>query len=81
MSVPKGPLAKLTVKMAAEKAGVSAALVYKWCDERRLRHYRLGGEGKKGKILIEESDLEAFLQSVCVEATGNPDEGPLKHIC
>jgi excisionase family DNA binding protein len=71
---------KLSVKQAAERAGVSLALLYQWCDERRLAHYRCGGEGKRGKILIAEEDLDGFLQSVRVAATGATDDGPLKHI-
>ncbi len=31
---------KLTVKQAAARAGISAQLVYLWCEERRLMHYR-----------------------------------------
>jgi excisionase family DNA binding protein len=58
----------LTIKQAAERAAVSAALVYEWCDERRLPHYRVGGAGKRGKILIELADLDAFLASLKVDA-------------
>jgi excisionase family DNA binding protein len=65
---------KLTVKRAAERAGVSTALVYRWCDERRLPHYRAGGKGRRGKILIEPSDLDSFLESLKVETPEDPDE-------
>jgi excisionase family DNA binding protein len=58
----------LTVKQAAERANVSTALVYQWCEERRLPHYRLGGKGKRGKLLINPADLDAFMQSLRVEA-------------
>jgi excisionase family DNA binding protein len=71
---------RLSVKQAAERAGVSPAMVYQWCDERRLAHYRCGGEGKRGKIVISEEDLDAFVQSIRVEAAGVSDEGPLRHI-
>ena len=53
---------KLTVKEAGEYAGVSPALVYQWCQEQRLPHYRLGSEGKRGKILIDPRDLDDFMQ-------------------
>ena len=69
----------LTVKQAAVRAGVSAALVYQWADERRLIHYRLGGQGKRGKVMIDPDDLDAFL--VTCRVTEPPDEdGPLTNI-
>ena len=40
----------LSVKQAAERARVSESLIYRWCAERRLRHYRLGGNGRRGRI-------------------------------
>jgi excisionase family DNA binding protein len=54
---------KLSPKECAQRAGVSVALVYQLCDERRLTHYRVGGRGRRGKILIDPEDLEAFLES------------------
>ena len=53
---------KLTVKEAGEYAGVSPALIYLWCQEQRLPHYRFGSEGRRGKILIDPADLEAFMR-------------------
>jgi excisionase family DNA binding protein len=53
---------KLTAKQAAQQAGVSLALVYAWCQEQRLPHYRFGGEGRRGKIMIDEADLTQFLE-------------------
>ena len=58
----------LTVKQAATKAGVSPGLVYLWCAERRLPHVRAGGMGRRGRILIEESDLADLLASCRVLA-------------
>jgi len=58
----------LTVRGAAEKAGVSISLLYQWIDERRLPHYRAGGKGRRGKILISPQDLEAFMGSLRVDA-------------
>ncbi len=69
----------LTPKEAADRIGVSSSLVYQWCDERRLPHYRMGGKGRRGKILIAPKDLDAFLASCRV--TEPPDEdGPLTHL-
>ena len=53
----------LTVKAAAEKLGISEAMIYGWCASGRLAHLRLGGAEKRGSIRIQESDLEAFLGS------------------
>ena len=57
----------LTVKQVAEKLRISASLVYSWCEDHLLPHYRMGGKGKRGKILIEEAALDTFLQSRKVE--------------
>jgi excisionase family DNA binding protein len=58
----------LTVKQVAQRLGISASLVYSWCEDRLLPHYRMGSRGKRGKILIEEAALNAVLQSRKVEA-------------
>ena len=54
-------MAKLTVKQAGEYAGVSPALIYQWCHEQRLPHYRFGTEGRRRKILIDAKDLDQFM--------------------
>jgi Helix-turn-helix domain len=54
--------AKVTVKDAGKHAGVSPALIYQWCQEQRLPHYRFGSEGRRGRILIDIADLEKFMQ-------------------
>ncbi len=59
---------KLTVKEAAEHAGVSISLIYQLCEERRLPHYRLGGKGKRGKIMIDPRDLDNLLEDLRVDA-------------
>lgn len=61
-------MAKVTIKQAADRTGMSTSLLYQICAERRLPHFRLGRDGKRGKILIEESDLDAFLLASKVEA-------------
>lgn len=46
-----------------------------------LPHYRMGGKGKRGKILIEEASLDAFLQSCKVESKAvDTSSLGLKHI-
>jgi len=58
----------LTVKQVAARLRISPSLVYSWCEDQLLPHYRMGGKGKRGKILIEEAVLDAFLQSRKVES-------------
>jgi len=68
----------LTPKQAAEKVGVSDSLVYEWCSQGRLPHYRFGRKGKRGCIRIEQADLDAFLAD-CLQQPKEIDL-PLKHI-
>lgn len=70
----------LTVKRASELAGVSDSLVYEWCTEKLLAHYRFGTKGRRGKVMIDEKDLEAFLSSCRHEARTQAEVPPLKHI-
>jgi excisionase family DNA binding protein len=58
----------LTVKQVAARLRISPSLVYSWCEDQLLPHYRMGGKGKRGKILVEEAALDAFLQSRKVES-------------
>jgi excisionase family DNA binding protein len=70
---------KLTPKRAAERAGVSEKLVYRWCAERRLSHYRCGGQGRRGRILIDPDDLDAFLLTLKISARPPGDDGEFRH--
>lgn len=74
-----GPAMKLTPKQAAERAVVSLSLVYQWCQDGVLVHYRLGRPGKRGRIRIEETDLTVFLET-CRKEAGPPAALRLKHI-
>jgi excisionase family DNA binding protein len=65
-------MAKLTPKQAAERAGVSRGLIYAWCDQQALPHYRFGGKGKRGKILIDEAELDSFIESRKVDQASVP---------
>jgi hypothetical protein len=63
----------VTAKQAAQRAGVSPSLVYLWTTvEKRLPHLRLGRRGSRGRILIEEDDLAAFLAKLKVEGGDEP---------
>ena len=64
---------RLTVRQAAARAGVSRSLVDPWTSaERRLPHLRVGRRGSRGRILIEEADLAAFLERQKVGGDGPP---------
>src|SRR4051794_33218228 len=67
-----GEKVRLTPKQAAERAGISPQLIYLWCAERRLPHLRAGGRGRRGRILIDPDDLDAFLVTLMVEVEGPP---------
>ncbi len=54
----------LTVKKAAEKAGVSPGLVYVWVESGVLTHYRMGKPGRRGSIRVAQADLDAYLASL-----------------
>src|ERR1051325_4150173 len=54
----------LTVKQAADALGISVALVYNLCQEKRIRHERHGL--RRGVIRIPEEAIEEYRQSVTV---------------
>ena len=70
----------LTPKQAADKAGVSTSLVYEWCAQGLLPHYRFGRQGRRGTIRIDEIELEAFLARCRQAAHPQEEPRPLKHI-
>jgi excisionase family DNA binding protein len=59
----------LSVREAARRVGVSASLVYQWCSDGTLPHYRLGGNGKRGKIVIDPTELDTVFKARRVTAT------------
>jgi excisionase family DNA binding protein len=58
----------MTPKQAAERACVSVSLIYQWCQTGGLPHLRVGSSGRRGKILIDDSDLDGYLASFKVTA-------------
>ena len=71
----------LTVKQVSERLRISPSLVYSWYEAHLLPHYRMGGKGRRGKILIEEAALDAFLQSRKIEGKPvNASSLDLKHL-
>jgi excisionase family DNA binding protein len=57
----------MNIREAAGRLGISLSLAYLLCKEGRLRHVRIGGRGKRGKIVITEDDLAAFLAAARAE--------------
>jgi excisionase family DNA binding protein len=53
----------LTPKQVAAKVQVSVSLVYQWVKTGRVECLRLGGRGKRGKVLIFPESLDRFLES------------------
>ena len=73
-------MARQTVKQLAEKHGLSRAIIYLWVEERRFTVYRIGGQGRRGRILIDDDVFAAFLDGLKVEAGPTQPTGPLTHI-
>jgi excisionase family DNA binding protein len=69
-----------TPKQVAEQVGVSASLVYEWCAQGLLRHYRFGSKGRRGSIRIEEKDLDDFLLNCSHDHRQEDPPPPLRHI-
>ena len=58
----------LTLKELHEKYPfVSQSLLYLWIEQRELAHFRLGGKGRRGRIMIDEDDFATFLASRKIE--------------
>jgi excisionase family DNA binding protein len=53
----------MTVKVAAERMGISDSLVYELCACGSLPHVRIGRPGSRGCIRITQADIDAFLAS------------------
>lgn len=67
---------KLTPKTAAIRASVCVSLIYTWCEQGKLPHYRPPGRGRPWKILIDPDDLERFMASWKVEGRSPPPPIP-----
>jgi excisionase family DNA binding protein len=70
----------LSVKQAAERAGVSDSLVYAWCRDGGLRHSRFGRPGRRGCIRIAPADLEHYLADCISDGTAANAPLVLKHV-
>jgi excisionase family DNA binding protein len=75
-----GDVILLTVREASERTGVSPSLIYDWCSQGLLPHYRFGKPGCRGKVLINEAELEGFIAAHRREARPQAEAPPLKHI-
>jgi excisionase family DNA binding protein len=69
----------LTPRQAADRLGVSLSLIYQLCKEQVLRHFRLGGRGKRGRIRIEEGELERYRTS-CLRQEVLVPQVTLRHL-
>ena len=70
----------LTPKQAAARIGVSDSLIYEWCATGFLPHYRFGKPGRRGKILIDDTEFNTFLASCRQEIRPQARVPSLKHI-
>ncbi len=51
----------MNVREAARRLEISPSLCYQLCQEGRLGHIRIGARGRRGKIVIAEGDIAAFV--------------------
>lgn len=58
----------MTVKEAAERLEISQSLCYTLIGEGRLKCLRIGAAGKRGKVVVRESDVAEFVKSCEQEA-------------
>jgi excisionase family DNA binding protein len=68
----------MNVRQAAEQLEISAALVYQLVREGRLGHLRIGAAGSRGKIVISDSDIERFRESVRLAPRDQSASSPVK---
>src|SRR5262245_20580936 len=74
------------VKQAATYAGVCPSIIYGLCAAQSISHYRVGGKGRRGKIVIHKTDLDAYLESCRVGskpqpvASDRPSRPKLRHL-
>ena len=57
-----GPM-KLTPTQVMQRAGVSPYMIYTWSHEQRLPHYRVGKNGRRGRIFIDTVDLDELFEA------------------
>jgi excisionase family DNA binding protein len=69
----------MTVREASGRIGISTSLVYALCQAGVILHTRHGRPGRRGKIVISEEALAAYLQT-CKKDGGESPSVPLKHI-
>ena len=70
----------LTPKTVAERLGISISLVYRLCNEGSLKHFRFGGAGKRGRVMIDEQDVAAYVESCRREPVRTSNVVTLNHI-
>jgi hypothetical protein len=68
----------MNVRDFAARVGVSQCLAYKLVQQRRVGHCRIGADGRRGKIVISEDDLQHYLESVRVAPREEPASPPIK---
>ena len=71
---------RLSVTQAIKVLGLGRLTIYKLCQERKIRHYRLGE--KRGRIMFDPKDLDAYLESCAIDVEPSVEEGVsgLKHL-
>lgn len=66
----------LTPREAADRLRISRSLIYEACADGSLAHYRVGRKGRRGKILIDPSDLDVWFTASRVGGQRLPAQPP-----
>ncbi len=69
----------ITPRQVANRLCISLSLVYQLCRQQQLKHYRFGAEGKRGRIRIEESEVDRYL-SEQLQVTSSPAIPTFRHL-
>ena len=64
--VPNSDLMTLKDAVAFLESKVSLSLLYEAIASNRLPHYRVSGTGRRGKILVRQADVLAWLERMKV---------------
>lgn len=60
----------ISIREAAQRIGLAECSVRQLCQAGKLRHLRVGE--RRGRIRIEEADLESYLQAMTNEVVPDP---------
>ncbi|MBA4190923.1 MAG: hypothetical protein C0467_23285 [Planctomycetaceae bacterium] len=70
----------LSVSEAALHATVCETMIRNWVADRTLPHFRVGSQGRRGKILISVEDLDQLLANFKVTGQASKPAPPSQKV-